>query len=279
MHYYGDMSGGGAVPGPQVSSAIPPGGQLTFWLSKGNAAAGIAGAAGFRGYAIADCGGRAEGAAAVSETTAGTPIVSSVGNSAANTPPLAPGSLATIYGGNLGSSSSPPTVTIGGQQAYVLYVNTGQLNVQVPVNAPLGQVNVTVTVGSLTSAPFAITLAQYAPAIFTVNGFGTGLASCTRSNGSVISASNAPNPLEVVSCYGTGFGPTNPVVPTGTVPTGLAPTVAQPTVTVGVATAQVTFSGLVSIGEYQINFRIPGSVAASASQKCDLSIGGKSAIW
>jgi hypothetical protein len=56
ISYFGDMVNGGASPTPQVSSVVPAGGQLSFTLSQGNATQGIAGAPGFRGYVIANCG-------------------------------------------------------------------------------------------------------------------------------------------------------------------------------------------------------------------------------
>lgn len=43
IDYYGEMAGGSAVPAPQVSSTIAPGGQLWFSLSQGSASQGIAG--------------------------------------------------------------------------------------------------------------------------------------------------------------------------------------------------------------------------------------------
>ena len=55
ISYFGDMIGGGPAPAAQTSTIIPPGGALTFTLSAGNPAQGIAGAPGFRGYVIADC--------------------------------------------------------------------------------------------------------------------------------------------------------------------------------------------------------------------------------
>jgi len=55
LSYYGAMLNGGSAPAPQTSSSIQAGGQLTFSLSTGNAAQGIAATPGFRGYVIADC--------------------------------------------------------------------------------------------------------------------------------------------------------------------------------------------------------------------------------
>ncbi len=53
--YFGAMLGGGSLPAAQTSTTILPGSQLSFTLSQGNTAQGIAATPGFRGYIIADC--------------------------------------------------------------------------------------------------------------------------------------------------------------------------------------------------------------------------------
>jgi len=55
ISYFGTTSGGGSAPPPQTSSSIAAGGQLSFSLSHGNAAQGVAATPGFQGYMIADC--------------------------------------------------------------------------------------------------------------------------------------------------------------------------------------------------------------------------------
>ena len=55
ISYFGSVVGGANPPSPQTSLVIPPGGQLSFTLSSGNASLGIAGAPNFRGYIIANC--------------------------------------------------------------------------------------------------------------------------------------------------------------------------------------------------------------------------------
>jgi len=52
--YYGDMTGGAAVPGPQTSSTVQPGHVLTYVLSTGSTQYGLDGrGAGLEGYIIA----------------------------------------------------------------------------------------------------------------------------------------------------------------------------------------------------------------------------------
>ena len=55
ISYFGDVLGGGNVPSPQISGLILAGSQLSFSLSQGNPAQGIAATPGFRGYVMAAC--------------------------------------------------------------------------------------------------------------------------------------------------------------------------------------------------------------------------------
>jgi len=56
ISYFGQTGNGGSAPSAQTSSTIPPGVALTFTISGGNSAQGIAATPGFHGYIIADCG-------------------------------------------------------------------------------------------------------------------------------------------------------------------------------------------------------------------------------
>ena len=50
------------------------------------------------------------------------------------------------------------TVSIGGQSAFISYVSPGQINAQVPPNAPPGKQEITVTTAAGTSQPYSITI-------------------------------------------------------------------------------------------------------------------------
>lgn len=54
ISYFGNTTGGGAVPPPQTSADVPAGKQLVFLLSSGGGL-GIAATPGFQGYIIATC--------------------------------------------------------------------------------------------------------------------------------------------------------------------------------------------------------------------------------
>jgi len=155
--------------------------------------------------------------ASTANSSLGQPQISQNGvvNGASFDPnqPIAPGSIATIYGVNLGfnlvdgkvtaldSVAAPPlattldgySVTIGGVPAplYLVYgagqngVLTGQINAQVPWSTPLGA-GVPVIVhrdagdGPVDSAPQNVNVAGVSPALFTFN-YGKGPAAVVNS--------------------------------------------------------------------------------------------------
>ena len=188
------------------------------------------------------------------------PVISSVVNDGSFTTALAPGSVAAVFGTNLGTSASAGA-TVGGQTAQVLLATATQWLVLVPYGAATG--SSTIQVGA--SAPFAITLTQYAPALFSVDGSGLGNALATNSGGSAISAGAPAVPGSTITLYATGLGAIN----AGGSPTPL------PTVTVGGAQVTVTGAAVLSSqpGTYQVTVSLPSTLAAGNAQVV-LSIGG-----
>ncbi len=165
---------------------------------------------------------------------------------------LCPGDLASIFGSNLGTSTSGQ-VTIGGKPAAVLNASNSQINIQIPVDAPVGAT--TLTVG--TSAPVDVTLVAVAPLLSSQGGFVSAIDGKTFKT---LDQNNPATPGEVISIFATGLGPTNPVIATGQkAPAGATPTVNPVSVTVGGQAANVLFAGAEEgqIGLYQINVQLP----------------------
>jgi len=94
------------------------------------------------------------------------------------TGPVAPGSLATLFGSRLAGGSV--SVAFDGVAARLLYVSASQINLQVPAElSGRSSAEVVVTVDGIRSAPYRLALAEVAPGIFgilnqdnTVNGPG-----------------------------------------------------------------------------------------------------------
>lgn len=209
--------------------------------------------------------------------------------------PVAPGSIATIFGSNLNSgvTVSFPTigldgrlatslggasVTINGVLAPLFYSAPGQLIVQIPFElAGLATATVQATVGAQTSVSRSISLDAFAPGIFTANRQGTGAAAALRQdNVTPVSAQNPARPNEIIVLYATGLGAVIPPLATGARSTG-NPTVSTPIVTIDGIPGVVIFSGAAPgfTGLYQINVQIPASTRSASDIPVVLSIGGR----
>ncbi len=213
-----------------------------------------------------------------------TPVVTSVVNAAGGQSGVASGSFVSIYGSNFTplpyddwgksiANGQLPTqldgvsVTIGGKPAYVDAVTPGQINVQAP-DVGNGPVQVVVTTGGGASAPFATNSQLYSPAFFPWPGnqpVATHLDySIAAKNGTFPELTTVPaKPGEVITLWGTGFGPANPAVPAGQEPAVQAPPTQSP-VSVTLAGTAVPVLGAVLSGYaalYQIAIQIPASLA------------------
>lgn len=167
---------------------------------------------------------------------------------AANFPlELAPRMLISIYGANLASS----TVLANGSAIPVDYVSSTQINAYLlPTLSGLVQLTVQNSDGSNTVNVY---LDAAAPAIFTQDSSGTGLASALKaSDQSLVNAANPLQPGGTVELFATGLGLTS-------ASNGLDVAVQQPTVTVGGVACPVTFAGAAPnyAGLDQINCTIP----------------------
>jgi uncharacterized protein (TIGR03437 family) len=224
------------------------------------------------------------------------PTISAGGiiNGASFTASLSPGTFAEIYGQNLSTSTVQATTTpwpttlggaqvsVGGKSAAFSLASPTQLNIQIPVDAAPGSVQVTVTVQGKGSVSATVTLTSYSPGIFTFTPTGS-----TQSLGeflhgkdsSFVTEQSPAQPGETLILVAAGLGPTNPSVATGAASPGTpspATTTVQPTVSVGCQQATVIFAGLSPgiVSLYQVNFTIPTS-APGGNLPLTLSIGGQ----
>ncbi len=225
------------------------------------------------------------------------PLLRAVVDAAALKPGLAMNSLLSIFGNDFqvaGSSrlAGPAdyvggafpkllgciAVEVAGQRVPVTYVQSDQINAQIPTLAQTGTVNVQVIanpgqVNELRSDVGTISLQNYAPQLFAFNGTSVaaliGNTAIPVAEPSVVASGRPAKPGEIISLFGTGFGPTNPVYQAGELAssTVLAPIRDPLKISVGgttLAASDVLFSGatpgLIS-GLYQINIRIPAATA------------------
>ncbi len=213
------------------------------------------------------------------------------GASFATGQPMAPGSLASLFGTALASAvaqaSSIPlpvslgsvSVTVGGVPAPLLYVSGTQINFQVPWTVPVGQVDVVATVNGAAVAPLHVTIGAVAPGIFSTQS-GTGQAIAINSDGSLAApegsipgiATHPAKPGDTILILGTGLGAVSPSIATGAASTdALRTTTVTPSVLVGGTPAQVAFSGLSPqfVGVNQLNVVVPSVSGGVVSLQLD----------
>jgi uncharacterized protein (TIGR03437 family) len=213
--------------------------------------------------------------------SSGIPIVTGAANAGGGQPGIFPGSLVSIFGYQFASSSlstwdrsivdsllpsqlSGVTVTMGGKPAYISAVTPGQINAQAP-DVGAGAADVVVTTAAGTSTPFQAIAQSYGPAFFvwpnnqpvaTHPDYSLAAKSGTFAGSATVPA----KPGEVITLWGTGFGPTDPPVPAGQLPGAGAgaPTLKPVSVKLNAADISVLGSALSGYpGVYQIAIEIP----------------------
>jgi uncharacterized protein (TIGR03437 family) len=216
-------------------------------------------------------------------------------NAATEAGPVAPGSMASVFGSNFGSattvaSSYPLPVALGGvnfqigvQPARLFMTSCGQVNLQIPwESAGQTQLPVTVTAGGLASAQQPVTIAPFAPGIFSLNQVGTGQGAVEIAPTAQLAA---PAPLgrpiargEYVAIFCTGLGPVSNQPADGApgLSSPLSQTLTLPVVTIGNVQAQVTYSGLAPglAGLYQVNAVVPAGAVSGNAVPLVITIGG-----
>src|ERR1035437_1034693 len=244
------------------------------------------------------------------------PAISSGGIAGAggSVPPVAqisPGGLASIYGSNFAPAGtsrqvyggdlvngSLPTqlagvcVQVGGLPAFITYVGPGQINIQVPAVPVDSMVDVQVTTNCGTAnaqqsaSQKVATKAATPELLYWLNNADGHNPVCAvdaitladiGATGLISELTFTPaKPDEILTIYGTSFGPTNPSVAPGTLPPGAASTTNLPVVTVGTATlnsSDVLYAGVspCCAGLYQLNIKVPA--LADGDYPVTLSLG------
>jgi uncharacterized protein (TIGR03437 family) len=198
--------------------------------------------------------------------------------------PIAPGSIASLFGSGFGTSTSGVTVLVGGIAAPLFGVYATQINFQVPWQLSGTQAQITVTSGDLTSAPVTVTLAGQAPGIFALNTASQAAALIAGTTSIVAPADAYPGsqpaqPGEYITIYCTGLGPVTNQPATGALSSSstLSYTSSVPvTASIGGVNAAVSFSGLAPgfLALYQVNVQVPSNSPAGPAVPLTISMGG-----
>ena len=206
--------------------------------------------------------------------------VTQVTDAAGYSPAISPGEWVSIFGtaftasardwtaadfvnGQLPTSLGGVSVTIDGQPTYISYAGPGQINALMPADATLGTVPVQVTTPQGQSYPGAVMLQRLAPQLFTRTVGDVTYAAAEHADYSPVGPSPArPAAVgEIIVLYGTGFGPTSPVIPISQAHFQPAILTTPMNVTIGGAAAHVQWAGLIGPGLYQLNVQVPAVAA------------------
>lgn len=213
---------------------------------------------------------------------------------------ISPGSLVSVFGQNLSSSTAlagslPLPVSLGGTRvslsdiaAHLVFISPGQINLQIPWELT-GQTQALIasTVAGVTGNTDTISLATFSPGIFSTNQSGSGQGAIQIANsggifaapvGALPGVSSKPAMQgDFLSIFCTGLGPVNNQPSSGApAPDGNSTTTSTPVVTIAGKSVPVTFSGLSPgfIGLYQVNVQITASVQRGNALPVKLTIGG-----
>ncbi len=213
--------------------------------------------------------------------------------------PITGGSLVSIFGSNFasaiaGADTIPLSTSLGGvtvrfvnggtsTPAPMLFVNSTQINVQVPWNlVPAGvnqNVNVIVTTGAGSSTPVTVGVGPFSPGIFTIGTLAAAQnvdGTLAQPAGSIPGSTTHPAKIgDTIIIYATGLGATDSPIADGDIPKKLTNTGTVPIVLIGGVSAHVDFSGMSPqfVGVNQLNVVIPNT-APGNSVSLQLQVGG-----
>lgn len=224
-----------------------------------------------------------------------TPYLSPAGivNGAGATPQagVAPGSVVSLFGSNLASATAVApdgqlpqtlagvTVHISDRLLPLFFVSPGQINLQLPADLQPGQATLAVSQPGQPDVQAAFNIVQDAPGLFaqTVNGQLFALA--YHQDGSPVTTDSPAQRGELLTVYGTGFGPTTPVRPFGLpVPQSPVYAVQDPaSVQVGDATLNVenAFAVPGHVGIDAVQFRLADGAPTGTNAGLSLTVNGQ----
>ena len=220
--------------------------------------------------------------------------VAAVTNSASNaTGAISAGEILVLYGTNIGpaglvvnqpvggvysKTAGGTTVYLNGAPLPILYTSATQVSAIAPFGLTGSTAQIFVSYNGQASTPITMTVANAAPALFTLDKSGKGQVAAINQ-GATPAVNDAAHPAAAgtfVQLYATGGGGTNPASQDGALATGPADLTQSTTATIGGKTATVAYSGAAPgspNGLIQINVQIPAGLPAGQAAVI-IQIGG-----
>jgi len=210
---------------------------------------------------------------------------------------VSPGEVLAVFGANLGPTqlanlqtdgSSHVTTSLSniqiffdGVSAPLLYTSASQLGAIVPFGTAGPTTQVVVSSQGQSSLPMTIPVTPATPALFSLDGTGSGPGAILNQDGTPNSTDNPANRGSVVVLYGTGAGQTSPAGDDGMISTDLPlPTPILPvTVFIDGQPAEVLYSGAAPgmvQGILQINARVPSTASVGVVIQVMFKVGNYS---
>jgi uncharacterized protein (TIGR03437 family) len=219
------------------------------------------------------------------------PVINGVVSQATLAAPVSPGMPVLVNGTNLagGIADCPGpkvpltcgsvSVTVNNRAVPVRSAYPTQVITYIPVDQAAGSVSLVVrNHQGVNSAPFTVTVDQYAPGIQKL-GDASGSVLGFFSDGSqrVVNRANPASPGQELTAYAVGLGPTVPPIPTGEI--GTAPVVTMPTLWVGSRPVPSLSAGLrcgtiCEPGVYLVVFLLPPDTT-SGDQPVSIEVAGR----
>ena len=206
-----------------------------------------------------------------------------VSNGAGTTPQtgVAPGGIVSIFGVNLTADTllAPDgvlpqtlgglTVSVSGRILPLFFVSPGQINAQMPDDLATGPQVLAVSPAGAPDVRAAFTLVRNAPGLFPVPVNGQAMAMAVHEDGSQVTSDAPARPGELLTVYGTGFGPAERPRPEG-FPIPQTPSYnILDAVTLQVGTLSITaenaFAAVGRCGVDAVQFRLDGSVTGTVT--------------
>lgn len=216
-----------------------------------------------------------------------------VSNGAGTTPQagLAPGSVVSVFGASFATDmtagpTSPLVQTLGGVTVRVgdrflplIFVSPSQINLQLPDDLPLGAQTLTVSSQGLPDVQAGFTVVRDAPGLFAQMVNDQSFALVVHEDGSPVTSDAPALHGELLTVYGTGFGPADHGRPEGfTVPSDPPFLIVDtPNVLVGDAVLVASSAFVVPgrIGIDAVQFRLDDTAPTGTNASLHVTINGQ----